>query len=62
MKGGDMVKTILMLIGLAVVVASGTACFGLFRPSKDKPAGSTIEECAGLSGEAKTTCEERHKH
>jgi len=56
-----MVKTILMLIGLAVVVASGTACFGLFGPPKERPAGTATEECAGLAGEAKTACEERQR-
>ena len=50
-----------MLIGLAGVVAAGTACFGLFGPPKDQPKEIVIEECAGLSGEAKVECERRHR-
>jgi hypothetical protein len=52
-------KTVLMLLALAGVFAAGTACFGLFGRD-DPPAGATIAECAGLSGEAKADCERRH--
>lgn len=52
-------KTTVMLIGLAGVLAFGTACFGLFTRSSP-PADSEIEACAGLDGQAKTDCEKRH--
>ncbi len=51
-------KTVSMLLGLAGVFAAGTACFGLF--TRTEPSESTIEECAGLSGQAKADCERRH--
>lgn len=52
-------KTFLMLLGLAGVFAFGTACFGLFDSGKRSP-GTTVEACAGLSGDAKADCESRH--
>ena len=55
-----MVKTVLMVSALACLFAAGTACFGLFGPPKEQPAGTTVEECVGLSGEAKADCERRH--
>ena len=55
-------KTVLMLLGLASVFAAGTACFGLFGPRSDRPEGTTVETCAGLSGEAKADCERRRGH
>jgi len=55
-------KTLLMLLGLAGVFAAGTACFGLFGPRSDRPEGTTVEACAGLSGDAKVDCERRHGH
>jgi hypothetical protein len=57
-----MMKNLLMIIGLAGVFAAGIACFGLFTPSSDRPEGTTIEACAGLSGEAKADCERRRGH
>ncbi|HJW67940.1 MAG TPA: hypothetical protein VJ829_01150 [Candidatus Binatia bacterium] len=56
-----MTKTILMLLGLASVFAAGTACFGLFSSGHTPPPQGQIEECAGLSGQAKTDCERRHQ-
>lgn len=53
-------KTILMVIGLTVVCTAGTACFGVFGPPKETPAGTTVEDCAGLSGDAKAECERQH--
>ena len=55
-----MIKTTIMLIGLATAVAAGTACFGLFSSSKSEPEETQIEACAGLSGQAKIDCEKRH--
>ena len=46
-------KTIVMVIGLAVFTGASVACFGLFS-SRDRPAE---ESCEGLSGQAKTDCE-----
>jgi hypothetical protein len=57
-----MTKTLVMLLGLAGVFAAGTACFGLFGPRSDQPEGTTVEACAGLSGDAKADCERRHGH
>ena len=48
-----MVKTIVMVVGLAVFTGASVACFGLFS-SNDRPAQS----CEGLSGQAKTDCEQ----
>lgn len=53
------VKTLSMLLGLAGVFLAGTACFGLFTRT-DSSARSTVEECAGLEGQAKVDCEQRH--
>jgi hypothetical protein len=51
-------KTTIMLIGMAAAFAAMTACFGLFSKSPP-PAESTVEACAGLSGQAKIDCERR---
>jgi len=53
-----MTKTIVMLAGLAGVLAFGTACFGLFGSSKPQ-SETTVQACAGLSGQAKIDCEKR---
>ncbi len=53
-----MTKTVLMIVGLASVLAVGTACFRLLTGRDDK-AASSVEACAGLSGQAKTDCEAR---
>lgn len=55
-----MTKTALMVTGLAGVLSFGLACFGLFGPPVEPGAGSTVEACAGLSGEALADCERRH--
>ena len=47
-------KTIVMVIGLAVFTGASVACFGLFS-NRDRPAE---ESCQGLSGQAKTDCEQ----
>jgi len=52
-------KDVLMVLALAGVFVAGTACFGLFGPPRDVPPGGEIEECAGLSGDAKADCERR---
>ena len=55
-----MIKRTTMRLALAGVFLAGTACFGLFAtkhgPSKD----AEIAECAGLSGQARVDCEQRH--
>ena len=48
-----MIKTIVMVVGLAAFTGASVACFGLFS-SNDRPAR---ESCEGLSGQAKTECE-----
>jgi hypothetical protein len=51
-----MIKTIVMLVGLATFTGASVACFGLFSSEKDRAAP---ESCAGLSGQAKTDCEQK---
>ncbi|MGD9603492.1 MAG: hypothetical protein AB7O21_17255 [Gammaproteobacteria bacterium] len=51
-------KMLMMLLGLAVVFAGGTACF-LAPPLKAPPPETGNEACAGLGGEAKRNCEQR---
>jgi uncharacterized membrane protein len=54
-------KTLLMLAALATVLGAGTACFRLFAGSSEPAREAEIEECAGLSGQARTDCEARHR-
>ena len=53
-----MMKTFMMLLGLAAVFAGGTACF-IAPPRTAPPADTEIADCAGLAGEAKRRCEQR---
>jgi hypothetical protein len=53
-------KTFWMVLALGSVFAAGTACFGLFFPREAPPAGTAVEACEGLAGEAKADCERRH--
>jgi hypothetical protein len=53
-------KTFMMLVGLAVVFAGGTACF-LAPPLKAPPAETESEACVGLGGEARRNCEARQR-
>lgn len=53
-------KNVMMLFGLAVVFAGGTACF-LAPPQKAPPAATESEACAGLGGEARRDCEQRQQ-
>ncbi|HZR82358.1 MAG TPA: hypothetical protein VFD92_14795 [Candidatus Binatia bacterium] len=53
-----MLKTALMIAGLAALLGASTACFGLF--SKDDPDRPAVRSsCAGLTGQAKADCEKR---
>jgi hypothetical protein len=52
-------KTVIMLLGLALVTSAGLACFGMFTSDAEQPAGQ--ESCAGLQGQAKIDCENRQK-
>lgn len=54
-------KNLVMLAALAVVLGLGTACYRLFVGSSEPAREAEIEECAGLSGQAKIDCEARHK-
>ena len=54
-----MAKRVVMLSALGGIFLLGTACFGLFT-KKDSSASSTVEACAGLSGQAKVDCEQRN--
>jgi hypothetical protein len=47
-----MLKTLVMLAGLAAFTGASIACFGLFS-DKDRPA-----QCEGLTGQAKIDCEQ----
>ncbi len=53
-------KDTLMLLGIAAVLAAGTACSGLFT-KKDDAAASAVPACAGLEGQAKIDCEQQQK-
>jgi hypothetical protein len=48
-----MVKTLVMLGGLAAFAGASVACFGMFS---DRPAE---ESCEGLTGQARADCEQR---
>jgi hypothetical protein len=48
------IKTIVMVVGLALFTGASVACFGLFS-SSDRP---DRESCEGLSGQAKADCEQ----
>ena len=50
-------KAYVMLLGLALVFAAGTACFGIFSKSADR-AGSA-RSCDGLDGQARRECEQQ---
>ena len=47
-------KTIVMIVGLAVFTGASVACFGLFT-DRDRAAEPS---CQGLSGQGKTDCEQ----
>ena len=47
-------KTIVMIVGLALFTGASVACFGLF-PDKDR---ATTPACQELSGQEKTDCEQ----
>jgi hypothetical protein len=53
-------KDTLMLLGIAGVLAAGTACAGMFT-KKDDTAASTVPACAGLEGQAKIDCERQQQ-
>ena len=51
-------------IGDAIVGSlflAGTACFGLFTTKHEPSKDTDIAECAGLSGQARVDCEQRHQ-
>jgi hypothetical protein len=52
-------KTVLMLTGLAGVFAVGTACSGMFSKADDPAPPAAGQACAGLTGQARTDCEQR---
>ena len=47
-------KTIVMVVGLAVFAGASVACFGLFS-DREK---AVEQSCQELSGQAKTDCEQ----
>ncbi len=49
-----MMKTFVMVVGLAIFTGASVACFGLFS-DRDK---AREPSCQGLSGQAKTDCEQ----
>ena len=49
-----MIKTIVMVVGLAAFTGASVACFGLFS-SNDRPGR---ESCECLSGQTRTDCEQ----
>jgi hypothetical protein len=52
-------KTIVMLLGLALVTSAALACFSMSGADADRPAAQ--DSCAGLQGQAKIDCENRQK-
>ncbi len=56
-----MIKRTTMLLALAGVFLAGTACFGLFATKRQPAQDAEIAECAGLSGQARVDCEQRHR-
>ena len=56
-----MIKRMLMLLALAAVFLAGTACFGLSTTKHEPAKDADIAECAGLSGQARVDCEQRHQ-
>jgi hypothetical protein len=55
------IKRTIMVLGLAAVFLAGTACFGLFATKHEPAKDADIAECAGLSGQARVDCEQRHQ-
>jgi len=55
------IKRMLMLLALAAVFLAGTACFGLSTTKHEPAKDADIAECAGLSGQARVDCEQRHQ-
>jgi len=51
-------KTTIMVLGLAGVMAGGLACFGMFSDKSSDPAAIEAS-CEGLEGQAKVDCEQR---
>ena len=56
-----MIKRTTMRLALAGVFLAGTACFGLFATKHEPAKDAEIAECAGLSGQARVDCEQRHR-
>ena len=54
----EMTRTTVMVAAFGGVFLLGTACAGLFTKT-DPGAASKVEACAGLSGQARTDCEQR---
>lgn len=54
-------KRAMMLLAIAGVFLAGTACFGLFASKHEAAKDAAIAECAGLSGQARIDCEQRHR-
>jgi hypothetical protein len=55
------VKNLVMITVLAISLVFGTACFRHLAGSSEPAKEAEIPECAGLSGQARIDCEERHK-
>ncbi len=53
-------KTTMMLLGLAGVMAAGVACFGMFSDKSKDPA-AIEKSCDGLEGQARIDCENGKK-
>ena len=53
-----MTRTVVVVLAFGGVFLLGTACAGLFTKT-DPAAASKFEACAGLSGQARTDCEQR---
>lgn len=51
-----MIKTAVMILGLAAFTGASVACFGLFSDGRER---AREESCEGLAGQAKTDCEAR---
>ena len=56
-----MIKRTTMLLSLAAVFLAGSACFGVFATKHEPAKDAEIAACAGLSGQARIDCEQRHQ-
>jgi hypothetical protein len=55
------IKNLVMIAALAISLGFGTACFRYLAGDSEPAKEAEVEECAGLSGQARIDCEAQHK-